>query len=121
MAERVAGGAQAKMDAIQPMRPLLHAPAAQCTLAVASCGANTCATIANKGKAPCLYMELQLRDPAQPSAPQFHAAFFSDNFVTVGGGESVEVTVKRLPFRDGGGELQLCATGWNVARACVSM
>jgi len=65
--------AQDNMTAVQPMRPLLEAPAAQCTLSAPTCKqGNSAATticksqISNTGSTPCLYMELSLSDPSVP-------------------------------------------------------
>jgi hypothetical protein len=100
---------------------MLHAPAAQCTLSKHVCKkkGNTVCTVevANKGSVPCLYMHLELRDPAKASELQFHAASFSDNFFTLGAGEALTVTFRALA--QSGPELQLCATGWNAERECM--
>ena len=118
-----------KMDAIQPMRPLLQAPVAQCKLAVTPSGhLSHSVTLSNGGTAPCLYMQLELRDPTLPAdEPQFHAAEVDDNFVTLLAGESAEISFVELPCRakatgncDVAAKLQLCATGWNVPRVCVA-
>ena len=75
-----------KVDAFQPMRPLLHAPPAVCTVNVSAdvvTGAGSggfSAAIANRGSIPCLYMRLQLWDskvlPAE--APQFKLSCSSE-------------------------------------------
>ena len=66
------------MTAVQPMRPLLEAPAARCTLSAPTCNkgkhadsALACTTIvSNEGTVPCLYMELDLSDPSKPGKSQ---------------------------------------------------
>ena len=136
-----------KVDAFQPMRPLLHAPPAVCTVNVSAdvvTGAGSggfSAAIANRGSIPCLYMRLQLWDskvlPAE--APQFHAAEFQDNFVTLLPGESMAVGFYGLPCKTvsagkpckqpsndcscgkGGTVDTLCVSGWNVARVCEAL
>lgn len=163
--------AQDNMTAVQPMRPLLEAPAAQCTLSAPTCKqGNSAATticksqISNTGSTPCLYMELSLSDPSVPGespchtqsrslsacfttgrptvaytvydygnvsmahaaeVPQFHAASFDDNFVTLSAGEVLAVTFHSpllstsvMDTSGGGSALELCVVGWNSAKQC---
>ena len=129
------------VNAVKPMAPLLHAPAAACTVSVPACteaerrgrgkqhtqsddggtavvtddDTVVCSvTVSNTGSVPCLYVKLELRDQTIVSssgstnssssttaaAPQFHAADFSTNYVTVFGQSSVDVTFERLPYHD---------------------
>ena len=117
----------ANMTSVKPMQRLLSAPKALCKLSVSPCKGGTCtATVRNIGPVstpPCLYVALSLRDAdaAAPAAPQFHAASFSDNHFYVPAGGAVSVRVKRLPWRDGGGKLSVCAEGWNTARECAAL
>lgn len=126
-----------KMDQVQPMRPLLHAPTAQCALSKPICSdgkrlaaAGSCsAVLSNSGVTPCLYIELELREATpHPEQPQFYAATFSDNFVTLSGGEATTIEFRRGRTFHGDSDpnrslpsLQLCATGWNMASVCVSI
>ena len=126
-----------KMDTVQPMRPLLHAPAAQCALSKPICSDNTrlaragscSAVLRNSGVVPCLYVELELQDATpHPDQPQFYAAVFSDNFVTLSEGESTTIEFRRGRKFHGDSDpnrslssLLLCATGWNMASVCVSI
>ena len=144
-----------KMDSNLPMQPLLRAPTAQCEVTVAATqqeevqnGAGSfAATITNHGTPPCLYMRLELWDLSSSNSSeegdtkkqelQFHAADFSDNFVTLLAGESMVVEFFELPCMTpnggactrpgvgckcgGGPALGLCSTGWNVPRKCQAL
>lgn len=145
------------VNAVKPMAPLLHAPAAACTVSVPACAeaerkgrgkqhqhkqsddggtavvtdddAVVCSvTVSNTGSVPCLYVKLELRDQTFGSSsssstnsstnttaavPQFHAAEFSTNYVTVFGQSSVDVTFERLPYHDAG-EKSSWTTSLNV-------
>eukprot|EP00662_Eupelagonemidae_sp_cell21_P004712 gene4712-6322_t len=88
------------------MAPLLRAPRAACALSRPRCppggaAAGCSVDVANAGAAPCLYVQLSLRDPSRPAGePQFHAASFSHNYVTIAGGGAVSVEFRRVAFRD---------------------
>eukprot|EP01050_Picozoa_sp_SAG11_P012287 SAG11_NODE_1357_length_5120_cov_2.888668_3_plen_254_part_00 len=129
----------AKVDEYLPMRPLLHAPPALCAVEVsATLGAHN-ATIKNHGTVPCLYMRLELRSSSKSAdEPQFHAAEFEDNFITLMPGEERSIGFFGLPCEtvatakpcraptagcrcgDGAADT-LYYSAWNVARSCVPL
>lgn len=133
-----------------PMRPLLNAPETQCTISQPVCSAARGASRAPMctveissplaNKAPCLYLQLELfsphnsegsrlnestRGPQDP--PQFHAATFSDNYLTLFSGDRASVTFAHLDYRRPGSpttpasKLELCMTGWNSPRTCATL
>jgi beta-mannosidase len=94
-----------KMDARQPMRPLLHAPPARCKVTSQLIGQNKHSSrflgelqVVNTGVAPCLYMRMELQDSTLPADSElFHPVEFNDNYITLLAGQSSAVRFSWLP------------------------